>query len=220
MGELALIFDMDGTLLDNNRYHLKAWRTFLGRHGVALSDEEYLTRVSGVNSAETIRRVLGKELSDQDVQRLQAEKESQYRSYITGHLEPVAGLTGFLDEMRKAGIPMGVATSAPEENIAFTLEGLGVADYFGVVTGADMVRRAKPDPEIFIVTARRLGVSPRACIIFEDSVSGLEAARAASMRIVALRTAHTTQELKGADLLIDDYRGLELPTLQKLLDLR
>lgn len=220
MAKLALIFDMDGTLLDNNRYHLKAWRTFFGHHGVALSEEEYLARVSGVNSAETIRRLLGNDLTEGDVKSLQAEKESLYRGYIARHLEPVAGLTGLLDDMRKEQVPMAVATSAPKENIGFTLEGLGIAEYFQIVTGADMVRRAKPDPEIFLLTATRLGYSPGDCIVFEDSVSGLQAARAASMRIVALRTAHTDKELKQADLLIDDYRGLKLPTLRKLLDSR
>lgn len=218
MRTLALIFDMDGTLLDNNRYHLKAWRTFFARHGVALTDEEYLTRVSGVHSAETIRRLMGHDLPESDVKSLQAEKESLYRDYIAEYLKPVAGLRGFLEEMRTGQVPMGVATSAPKENIAFTLEGLGVAGFFDVVTGADMVRRGKPDPEIFLLTARRLGFSPGDCIVFEDSVSGLQAARAASMHIVAVRTAHRDHELTEADLWIDDYRGLRLSTLRKLLD--
>jgi beta-phosphoglucomutase family hydrolase len=217
MSSFALIFDMDGTLLDNNAYHLAAWRSFLARHGVTLTEGEYLSRVSGVNSRETIRRLLGAVLDAARVTSLQAEKEARYRELISGHLEPLAGLKDFLKRMDSAEVPMAVATSAPKDNIAFTLEGLGVRQYFRVVTGADMVSRAKPDPEIFLVTARRLGFAPAGCVVFEDSVSGIAAATAAGMHVVALRTAHPDSELGAADLVIDDYRGLGGDRLQKLI---
>jgi beta-phosphoglucomutase family hydrolase len=220
MNSFALIFDMDGTLLDNNPYHLAAWRGFLARHGVTLTEEEYLARVSGVNSGETIRRLLGADLQAAQVASLQAEKESLYRELISGHLEPIAGLKDFLARMASADIPMAVATSAPKDNIAFTLEGLGIRQYFRVVTGADMVRRAKPDPEIFLVTARRLGFAPAQCVVFEDSVSGIAAATAAGMHVVALRTAHPDAELGAADWVIDDYHGLERDRLKNLILLK
>lgn len=217
MAAFALIFDMDGTLVDNNAYHLRAWRAFLARRGVQLTDADYLQRVSGVNSAQTIRRFLGENHSPEDIRTMQQEKESLYRSFAAPHLKPLAGLVPFLEEVRQAHIPMAVATSAPEENIGFTLEGLGIRDYFRVVTGGDEVPRAKPDPAIFLYTAEKLGFPPEKCLVFEDSVSGLEAARAAGMPVVRLATAHRGGELNGASLVIDDYRGLAVSRLCKLL---
>lgn len=216
MDTFALIFDMDGTLLDNNAYHLKAWRGFLQKHGFELSDEDYLSRVSGVNSGITVRRFFGEHLSDEQVKLLQQEKETLYRQYIAPHLTPLPGLLHFLKEMSRHDIPMGVATSAPHENIDFTLEGLGVADYFQVVVGAEMVKRGKPDPEIFLLAAERLGFSKEKCIVFEDSISGLQAAHASGMRVVALRTAHRDEALKDANLVMDDYRDIGLKELQNL----
>lgn len=205
----ALIFDMDGTLVDNNACHFGAWKSMLAAHGKTLSEEEYLSRVSGVNSAVTLRRLFGEGLPEAELRSLQREKEALYRRYATTRLRPLPGLLPFLRAVRAKGIPTGLATSAPEENIGFTLGEIGVTGLFDVITDAAMVGRGKPDPEIFLVTAQKLGAPPASSVAFEDSVSGLAAARAAGMRVVALTTAHARETLTDTDLVIDDYRGLD-----------
>ncbi|MCY7358570.1 MAG: HAD family hydrolase, partial [Rudanella sp.] len=129
---------------------------------------------------------------------------------------PVPGLPDFLRALKAAGIKTAVGTSAPVENLDFVMEKLGLRDYFDVLLHEKLVIRPKPDPEIYQLAMQMLGVSPADSVIFEDSMTGIKAARAAGARVVGVATTHTRDELaEVADLVIQDFVGLSVASLGK-----
>jgi HAD superfamily hydrolase (TIGR01509 family) len=205
---MAMALDMDGVIVDSNPLHMEAWMQYNRRFGVdagaALGDRMY-----GRRNDEIVRDLFGQGLSAEQVAMHGAAKEELYRELLAPRLieSLVPGVSEFL--LRHAGQPVGLATNAEPANVDFVLDRGGLRRYFQVIVDGHQVRRAKPHPEIYLRTAELLAAAPRNCIVFEDSFSGVAAARAAGTRIVGLRTTH--RELPGADLEIDDFRsaGLE-----------
>ena len=193
----AFIFDMDGTLIDNMPYHIQAWLALFAEMGLEMTEAEFHRRLSGKTNAETVRDMLGDDVTPEEIARMAGRKEVQYRAVYGPQLRPVAGLSGFLQRSRDAGLKTAVATSAGSDNIAFILEGLGLMGTFTAVVGAQDVQNGKPHPEIFLMAAQRLQVSPDACLVFEDSRAGIEAARRAGMDVVVITTGLTEQEAKA-----------------------
>lgn len=202
----AVVFDMDGTLVDNMHMHERAWREFLQRYGIDMSEEDFHR-----NNVGTITQVVANFFpnvkEEAELMRLGLEKEAHYQDIYRGGVEAIAGLKEFLSRLQEAGIPMALASAAHQGNIDFTLDALGIRDFFSAVTGSDEVPAGKPDPAVYMRSAEKLGVSPSACMAFEDSFSGIRAALAADMRVVALETTHTREELSRFPLhsVIRDY---------------
>ncbi len=188
------IFDMDGVLVDNLAYHVRAWQQ-LGRELGRVLKEDEIRAVFGQRNREMIGRLIGPGLREEDIPRLTERKEQIYRDTIAPELRPAAGLVDFLQRLRGAAIRCAVATSGPPANADFVLDRLAIRSFFAaVVTGAD-VTRSKPDPEIFLLAARRLGLPAERCVVFEDSTAGIEAARRAGCACIALATTHSAEEL-------------------------
>ena len=208
----ALIFDMDGTLVHNMHFHRRAWTSFLNQHGFGLTEEEFEQQNYGT-ALEIIRRFFGEALPAAEVQRLAQEKEALYRQQYGPHLRALPGLREFLTVARAQGLRLALATAADAPNIDFTLDGLQLRPYFDAIIGAEQVRRGKPDPEVFLLAAAALGVAPAECLVFEDSMTGIEAARRAGMATVGLATTHVAPELQGLSLaqIAEDYTQLHLP---------
>jgi HAD superfamily hydrolase (TIGR01509 family) len=210
----GMVFDMDGTLVDNMHFHHRAWKEFLSKHGIRISDEEFHRKNVG-----TIKEVIPKfmpHVQDPDlIMELGMQKEAVYRTLYGPHIQPLAGLQSFLDQAYNAGIPIALASAADAKNIDFTLEGLGMAHYFKAITGSEEVEKGKPSPDVYLYSARKLQADPGHCIAFEDTPSGIRAALAAGMRVVALATTHTREELSAYPLMkiINDYEGLTLDSL-------
>lgn len=204
---MALVFDMDGVIVDSNPMHRLAWERFNRRYGIE-TDETMHRRMYGRHNYDIVRDFFGPELSTEEVAARGAGKEQLYRELIAERVEEmlVPGVRAFLD--RHAGAPMAVATNAEPANLEFILDRTGLRQYFRVAIDGSSVSRPKPDPEIYLEAARRLGVDPRNCIIFEDSHSGVEAARAAGARTVGVRTTH--RDLPGVELAIDSFASPEL----------
>ena len=204
---LALIFDMDGVLLDSNPAHREAWTAYNRTLGVETT-EAMLERMYGKRNDEIVRDFFGEDLPPGEVKERGAAKERLYRQMIAGRLEEmlVPGLRAFLDAYQ--GAPMAVASNAEPENVNYLLDRVGLRPYFPVVVDGSQASRPKPDPEIYLVTAQRLGVLPANCIVFEDSLSGVEAARRAGMRIVGVNTTH--DNLPGTCICVDNFLNGEL----------
>ena len=184
---LALIFDMDGVVIDSNPVHREVWAAFNRSYGIETT-EAMLQRMYGKRNDEIVRDFFGDDLSNEEVTRRGAAKERLYRETIAGRVEQmlVPGLKTFLQEYH--GARMAVATNAEPENVALVLDQGGIRSYFQVVLDGHHVRKPKPDPEIYRLAAQRLGVAEANCIVFEDSKSGVQAARDAGMRIAGLLT--------------------------------
>jgi len=204
---MALIFDMDGVVIDSNPVHREVWAAFSHRYGVETT-EVMLQRMYGKRNDEIVRDFFGDALSNEEVARRGAEKERLYRETIAGRVERmlVPGVQAFLREYD--GARMAIATNAEPENVALVLDRAGIRQYFQVVVDGHQVRKAKPDPEIYRLAAQRLGVPEANCIVFEDSKSGVQAAHDAGMRIVGLLT--TEDNLRNISVSADNFLSEKL----------
>lgn len=209
----AIILDMDGVIADTNPFHRLAWRRFAAEVGREVSEESLRRHVFGWRTEEAIVNLWGTPADGPaEVARMASRKEATYRELARGRLQATPGLETFVRRVRAAGLRLGLATSACRENVEMVLGTLGLDGVFDAVVVGEEVRVAKPNPEIFLEAARRLDVEPARCLVVEDSLSGIAAARAAGMRCVALTTTHTEQELlaAGAERAAPDFTEVEL----------
>ncbi len=205
--ETGVLFDMDGVLVNSNPVHKQVIRQFCAEYGITISENFFLENISGRKNSEWIPLVFpGKTIGEID--RLADEKEQLFRNTFDPAAAVTPGLLSFLKELQNRQAPMAVATSAPEENAVFILERLGITGFFDAVLHSGHVTEGKPHPEIYIKAARALGLTPGACVVFEDSVAGVAAGRRAGARVVGLAGTHTPEELDGCHMVIRDFREL------------
>jgi haloacid dehalogenase superfamily, subfamily IA, variant 3 with third motif having DD or ED/haloacid dehalogenase superfamily, subfamily IA, variant 1 with third motif having Dx(3-4)D or Dx(3-4)E/beta-phosphoglucomutase family hydrolase len=207
----AFIFDMDGTLVDNMRFHTEAWGKMLSENGIEMNAHDFLVKTAGKTNREILPTVFG-DISDEKIAELSNRKETLYRELFLPERKAVAGAVEFLEEAQKLGIKMAVATAAPEENVEFILDGLDLRKYFQTVTTAADVTHGKPNPEIFLKSAEKLEVEPRFCIVFEDALGGFEAARRACMKAIGIATVNPVEEILRIDSVVEahaDFSGLK-----------
>ena len=184
----ALLFDMDGTIVDNMAFHTQSWITFFERRGQTIDADAFFRATAGRQGGEIIRSYLGEGLTDEEVGLLNHEKESVYRELYAPHLKAVDGFDALISAAKEHGVKLAVGTAAPPANVAFTLDGLQLRQHFDAIVGAADVARGKPHPDVFLEAAARCGVAPENCIVFEDAPLGVEAARRAGMRCIVLTT--------------------------------
>lgn len=204
----AVIFDLDGTMIDNNAYHLAAWRQYLTDLGINITEEEYRKNINGRTNKDAIEYIYRRTMTKEEAMVYALEKEAVYRRIYQPFIQPVEGLTGLLKLLEEKNIPMGIATSGIQVNINFMFEHIPVRNFFSAVINSEHITHGKPHPEIFLKTAEALHVSPGSCLVFEDAAVGVKAAKAAGMNVVALTTTQTEAELAEADLIIKDFSDL------------
>ena len=204
----AVIFDLDGTLIDNNSFHLKSWIQYLKNQNREISEEEYKANVNGRTNKDVIEYIYGRKMADAEAMVYAQEKEAIYRQLYQPHIVPVAGLLPLLQQLKSDNIPMAIATSGIQVNIDFMFDNIPIRQYFDVIVNSSHISKGKPDPEIYIRTAQLLNVAPENCLVFEDAVVGINSAKAAGMKVIGVLTTHSAAELSGADALIKDYTEL------------
>lgn len=202
----AYIFDMDGTMIDNVPYHVKAWKEFSRKYGNELSERDIVGWMGMTNRAYQ-ERILGRQVEDEESRRMSEEKEIIYRELYRPYMKPAPGLVELLDRAQAKGVRLAVASGAPKGNINFILDGLDLRRYFPVLVDDSVYSRGKPDPECFLTAAKMLGVEPRDCTVFEDAVKGVQAGKAAGMEVVAMTLYTPAEELlaAGADRAIASF---------------
>jgi HAD superfamily hydrolase (TIGR01509 family) len=193
----ALLFDMDGTLVDSMPAHARSWEVFTRRHGIAMPVDEVLRKTTGRTGVECIRILMGDDVDEQRAIALINEKEALYRDFFGRDFRAVAGVREFTRRATQRGLKLAVASAGDQHNIAFALEHLELPQPPDAIVGGDEGLAGKPDPALFLEAARRLQVPPAECIVFEDAPFGIEAARRAGMRAVAVCTTHSPAELAG-----------------------
>jgi beta-phosphoglucomutase len=201
----AAIFDMDGVLVDNHHYHQIAWKEFCEIKNIPFTDEEFRVKYFGKNNCEILSGLMSREVIQEEADMLGEEKEALYRKIYGPFIKPVDGLKEFLIQLKAKGFLLAVATSAGKLNLNFVIEALGLNGQFHLLVDASFVERSKPYPDIYLKTAELLGVMTNNCIVFEDSVSGINAAKAAGMDVIGLLTTHKRDELPAAMLFAKDF---------------
>ena len=212
----ALIFDMDGTIVDNMAFHTKSWITFFERRGHAIDADAFFRATAGRQGGEIIRSHFGEHLLDDEVMTLNHEKEAVYRELYAPHRKAVEGFEDLIADAKSQGIALAVGTAAPPANVEFTLDGLDLRRHFDAIVGATDVARGKPHPDVFLEAAKRCGAEPANCIVFEDAPLGVEAARRAGMRAVVLTTtlpAEAFAEFDNVITIVPDFSQLSLDDL-------
>ncbi len=207
----GFIFDMDGTLVDNMHVHTDAWRVLLEENGVKMDVHKFLVATAGRTNREIIPEVFGA-ISEDRITELALRKESLYRKAFLPHRKPIAGVIEFLEAAAELGLKMAVATAAPTANVEFILDGLEIRKYFDAVTTAADVTVGKPDPAMFLVSAQKMGVEPRNCLVFEDALGGFEAAKRAGMKAIGITTVNSAEDIMKCDAVVEaraDFVGLE-----------
>ena len=215
----AVIFDVDGVLVDSWDAHFRSWRDVLREHGLDMSEDEF-GRTFGRTSREIIRSFWGDEVDDATARAIDDRKEALYRDLVREAFPVMDGAVALIDALRAAGFVLGVGSSAPPENVVLSLEGLERREAFGaIVTGRD-VTRGKPDPQVFQLAAERLGVAPGQCAVIEDAPAGVRAAAAAGMANVALLGTAPRETLleAGACLTVESLRALTPEVIARLID--
>lgn len=204
-GIKAVIFDMDGTMINNMAYHQKAWKQFCINHGLEMTDKEFKEKISGKKNNIIFQVVFGKELTPDEIKKFTEEKEELYQQIYKDDIREIEGLSNLISLLRQKGLKLAIATTAPKTNRDFGLKALGLTNAFDVILGDEDVTCGKPHPEIYLKTAEKLEVEPEECLVFEDTPVGVEAAKNAGMRVIGILTSYTEDELKQSELVVDNF---------------
>jgi beta-phosphoglucomutase len=208
------IFDMDGVVVDNHEFHFKAWLAFSEKYKFPLNQEIYRDKFNGKTNSDLFEMIFGK-ISSTEKEKYAQEKESLYQRLYGPHMRAHTGLITFLELLKKYKIKIALGTSAPTGNVDFILDTLNLRQYFEVIVDGPQVERGKPDPQVYQLCSLRLGLSPKECVVFEDSLAGLESGKMAGCSIIGVATSHKAYELKPmTDLIIHDFT--EAKSLLKL----
>lgn len=206
----ALIFDMDGTMIDSMGHHSQSWELFARQHDLRINLDDLMRRTTGRTGAECMRVLFERDMDDAEAWQLITQKEQIYRDLFAPVFAEVAGFKAFAAQTLAKGLKVGVGTAGDKHNIAFAMSHLKMSPPPHAVVGGDEGLPGKPEPAIFLEVAKRLNASASGCIVFEDAPFGIEAARRAGMRAVAVCSTHTPAQLAGPHVIasVRDYHEL------------
>jgi HAD superfamily hydrolase (TIGR01509 family) len=199
----AVLWDLDGVIVNSGSYHFQAYRWLLERHGVELTEDYFFSRLFGRRNWDILHDVLPG-ASEEEVHRLAEEKERKFRELVRGNIEALPGSIQLLNRAHDAGLKQSIVSSTPRLNIQMIVDSLGIFEYLDAVVGEEDSKRGKPDPEPFMVAADRLGVAYERCVVIEDAPDGVRAGKAAGMRVIGVATTRSPELLAEADLVTPD----------------
>jgi len=205
---------MDGTLIDSEEFHWISWRDAMANEGITITHEQFLSSFGQRNDS-IIPRWLGAATAPKRIERIANAKEELYRQLVRKNgIAPLPGVPYWVRRLHEQGWLQAIASAAPRPNIEVVLEALAAAHHFQGIVSAEDVRRGKPDPEVYLVAASRLGVSPDKCIVVEDSAAGIEGARRAGMRSIGVSR---NGKLLAADVVVESLNFLDANAFDRLL---
>jgi beta-phosphoglucomutase len=215
----AIIFDMDGVLVDSSPFHFRKWMDFLNAHAIPFDEQELPNIVLGPANDVIFRRFLGNHLTREQISELSEELDANFRREIGPNPPALPGVRRLIEECHSQGVAMAVASAAIASNVKFLINALGLTECFREMLAVDSTTHPKPHPEIYLKAAERLGVSPAACAVFEDSYVGIEAAKRAGMKCIAIASTFSAEDLRRethADLIVPNFEHVSLETVRHL----
>ncbi len=211
----GVIFDMDGVLIDSYRAHFLAWRRMLRNHNLDITEEQFTASFGKTNP--DILAQLYPSLNPEDYPMLAGEKEAAFREIISVDFPDMDGAAELITALHKAGAALAIGSSGPRENVEAVLDMLPGGEHFVAITNANEITRGKPDPEVFIKTAQKLGLPPGRCVVVEDAPAGVMAGKAAGCAVIAITGTTSRDHLAQADLVVDSVRELTPETFKGLI---
>jgi beta-phosphoglucomutase family hydrolase len=208
----TILWDMDGVIVDSNSFHFAAWQEMFATRGIKFTTKD-LTSLFGTRNDFIVGSIMGRELPEGDVEIMVQEKEEIFRRKATGNIKPFPGVVRLLNAIKKGDFKLGLASSAPKENIDLVLSELNLEGIFDCVVFGREVSESKPSPQIFLLAAKKLEVTPNDCVVIEDSPLGVKAAKTAGMKCLAITNTHPRQKLDEADKVVDSLETVDLITL-------
>jgi len=211
----AVIFDMDGVIVNNHEYHTRAWFAFCKKFNISTSRKELLSMFGGTNK-DVLEQMFGRPLEKNELDKLASQKEKLYREIYNNDIIETSGLTSFLERIKFDGLLIGLATSAPPSNVSFVLGSLDIKSYFTVIVDDSEIINGKPHPETYNRAISKLKLTPENCIVIEDSVRGIKSARAAGTKVIGIATTNSKDELLLAHHVIESFNELMISDLHEL----
>lgn len=212
-----VIFDMDGVLADTGTIHFESWVKMAREDAGVQYTNEFFEETFGQQSIPITRKLVGNEVEQALVEKWANLKEKYYREMVKDKLMPLPGAIELIRDLKKKNIKLAVGSSGPLKNVELLLTSLKIKHYFDVVITAEDVKNGKPAPDVFLLAANRLHLKPEDCIVIEDAPVGIEAAKRAGMKSIALTTTHKKEELFQADIVVEDLTYIHKDDILKLL---
>ena len=214
----AVIFDLDGVLVDTGWAHRQSWLDLAEREGFDMP-EEFFRSTFGMQSPEVLKALLGPNQTTEKIKKMAEWKESRYREIIADELTPASGVKSLLEDLKDHDFLMAVGSSTPRVNVEFLIERLGIKEFFNSYVCEEDTTKGKPAPDTFLKAAEKLSLRPNRCVVVEDAVQGIEAGKAAGMPVVAVTTTRNREDLVGADIIVDSLTELKAGDILRLLEL-
>jgi len=201
---MGIIFDMDGVIIDSNPLHKKAWRAVFGREGISITEEDFTNFIFGTTGDSAIRTLMKRDMTQEEVNSFNLAVDTEYRSMVKRMdvVEPVEGLRDFLQCILRSGHKTAVATSAPTANVDLVMDKLQLREYFQLIVDKTGITHGKPHPEIYLKTLEQMNMPASQCVVFEDSLAGIQAAVGAGIKVIGVTTSHSDKELKAAGAVV------------------
>jgi len=213
----GVIFDLDGVLVDSSRLHRESWDVMGKELGFEMTDDLFW-RTFGMPNRQILPLLLGRVPDEAEMQKLSDRKEEIYRQLARGRIRPLPGAVELVREVAADGFRVALGSSTPWSNIDVVLEALGIRDCFEHIVCSDDVTHGKPHPEVFLKAADKLGLPPHKCVVIEDAVVGVQAAKAAGAKCLAVTTTHPAEALSEADRVVPDLTVVTPADLRALLE--
>lgn len=211
----GVLWDMDGVIADTGPYHFKSWQKVFRERGVSFTEENF-KRNFGQRNDTIIRYGLG-ELPATDIELIAREKEETFRKLVRSNLKPLPGVIDLIKSLGEHGFKVALASSGPIENIRLITRSLGIYDYFDAIVYGHEVAEGKPSPLGFLLAAQKIGIKTPRCVVIEDSIAGITAAKRAGMHSIAVTTTHPREKLSAADLVVDSLEEVSIKDIERLI---
>ncbi len=217
MKQQCVIFDMDGVICHTNPHHSKAFEAFFDKYQILHSEQEFKDHMYGKHNGYIMTHFFKRPITGEELKNLEDEKESMFREVYKDKVETIPHYLKFLDELKSNNFKTAVATSAPRANLDLIIGTLNIADKMDSMMSSEDVAFHKPNPQVYLKSAERVGVDPSDCVVFEDSFSGVTAGIKAGMKVVGVLSSHTKEQLPPCDFYINDYSEINVDVILGLL---
>ncbi|MBD3254678.1 MAG: beta-phosphoglucomutase family hydrolase [Candidatus Lokiarchaeota archaeon] len=215
--DIAVIFDMDGVLADTGPIHFESWKKMATQDAGVEFTREFFEKTFGQQTIPITKKLLGSKVSEHRIKNLADLKEEYYREMVADELEPLPGVIDLIINLKKKKFKLAVGSSGPRKNVELLLNSLHIQNHFDIVIAAEDIEKGKPAPDVFLHVANSINIPPKNCLVIEDAPVGIEAAKRAGMKTIALTTTHNKEELKEADLIIENLTEVNVQKILKIL---